>query len=289
MAGVDLLATAFNGANAAFIADLYARWVAAPHAVDPGFAELFAALNDEARSVLTDASGASWAPRTWVSDEPGPARTAPEGAPSSPEQVRAATKDSLRALMMIRTYRVRGHLEAKLDPLGLQLPAPHPELDPATYGFGPADMDRPIFIDNVLGLEVATARQILGVLRESYCGPVGVEFMHIQDPDQKAWIQRRVEGAPWRTYFQAAGKRRILSDLTEAEGLEAFCQKRYVGTKRFGLEGGEMTIPALHAIIETAAAEGVVEVAIGMPHRGRLNTLVNIVKKPLTALFSEFA
>ena len=122
--------------------------------------------------------------------------------------MRAATKDSLRALMMIRTYRVRGHLEARLDPLGLQVPARHPELDPATYGFSLADMDRPIFIDNVLGLEVATPRQILEVLRASYCGPVGVEFMHIQDPDQKAWIQRRMEGAPWRGHFDAPGKRR---------------------------------------------------------------------------------
>ncbi len=303
MAGVDFLATAFNGANAAFIADLYARWVADPGAIDPGFAELFAALNDESRAILEDNSGASWAPRKWQFGEPEPAKPAAKGAaakdarpaPSaaaergSAEQVRAATKDSLRALMMIRTYRVRGHLEAKLDPLGLQVPAPHPELDPATYGFTAADLDRPIFIDNVLGLEVATPRQILEVLRETYCGPVGVEFMHIQDPDQKAWIQRRVEGAPWRTHFDAEAKQRILEDLTEAEGLEAFCQKRYVGTKRFGLEGAEVTIPALHAIIEVGARGGVNEVAIGMPHRGRLNTLVNVVKKPYAALFSEFS
>ncbi len=304
MAGVDILATAFNGANAAFIADAYARWVADPGSVDPSFAELFGALNDESRAVLTDALGASWAPRRFAIDEPEPPAkpqgkagggkgkeagkaAAPAGA--SPEQVRAATKDSLRALMMIRTYRVRGHLEAKLDPLGLAIPKSHPELDPATYGFGAADMDRPIFIDNVLGLDTASPRQILRVLRESYCGPVGVEFMHIQDPDQKAWIQRRVEGAPWRSYYPAEGKKRILSELTEAEGLEAFCQKRYVGTKRFGLEGAEITIPALHAIIEVAAKGGVTEVEIGMPHRGRLNTLCNVVHKPFTQLFSEFS
>ena len=112
--------------------------------------------------------------------------------------------------------------------------------------------------------------------------------MHIQDPDQKSWIQRKVEGAPWRTAFDAKAKRTILTQLTEAEGFEAFCQKRYVTTKRFGLEGGESTIPALHAIIETVASAGVYEIAIGMPHRGRLNTLVNIVRKPLTAVFSEF-
>ena len=125
------------------------------------------------------------------------------------------------------------------------------------------------------------------ILRDTYCGPIGVEFMHIQDPDQKSWIQRKVEGAPWRTAFDAAAKRTILRQLTEAEGFEAFCQKRYVTTKRFGLEGGEITIPALHAMIETVAAQGVGEIAIGMPHRGRLNTLVNIVKKPFTAVFSR--
>jgi 2-oxoglutarate dehydrogenase E1 component len=293
MAGVDILATAFNGANAAFIADLYAKWVENPGSVDPSFAELFGALNDESKAILTDAQGASWAPNQYSFGEPEPVKPADrrgkaaEAAPTA-EQLRAATKDSLRALMMVRTYRVRGHLEAKLDPLGLQVPKPHPELDPATYGFGEADMDRPIFIDNVLGLEVATPRQILQVLRETYCGPVGVEFMHIQDPDQKAWIQRRVEGAPWRSQYDAAAKKKVLKELTEAEGLEVFCQKRYVGTKRFGLEGAEVTIPALHAIIETAARGGVQEIAIGMPHRGRLNTLVNVVKKPYTALFSEF-
>jgi 2-oxoglutarate dehydrogenase E1 component len=302
MAGVDIIATAFNGANAAFIADLYARWAANPASVDPSFAELFAALNDESRSVLSDAAGASWSTSKFDIGEPEPIKPAAKGGKpdkaakpdaakpdaASAEQVRSATKDSLRALMMVRTYRVRGHLEARLDPLGLQVPKPHPELDPATYGFTDADMDRPVFIDHVLGLETATPREILKVLRETYCGPIGVEFMHIQDPGQKAWIQRRVEGAPWRTVFDAAAKTTILQQLTEAEGLEAFCQKRFVGTKRFGLEGGEVTIPALHAMIATAAASGVNEIAIGMPHRGRLNTLVNIVKKPYAQLFSEF-
>ncbi len=190
--------------------------------------------------------------------------------------------------MLIRSYRVRGHLEARLDPLGLQIPRPHAELDPRSYGFTDNDLDKPIFIDNVLGRETATLREILTILRETYCGSIGVEFMHIQDPDQKSWIQRRVEGAPWRNAFDAKAKRTILRQLTEAEGFEVFCQKRYVTTKRFGLEGGEITIPALHTVIETVAAQGVVEVAIGMPHRGRLNTLVNIVKKPFTAVFSEF-
>ena len=297
MAGVDILATAFNGGNLAYLADLYAKWVASPASVDASFSELFETLGDDAKGVLSDSAGASWAPRRFDLGEPELAKpaaakggkpTAPATAPATAVDIRAATKDSLRALMMVRTYRVRGHLEAQLDPLGLQKPKPHAELDPATYGFTEADMDRSIFLDHVLGFETATPRQILKTLRQTYCGPIGVEFMHIQDPDQKSWIQRRVEGAPWATAFDAATKKTILQQLTDAEGLEAFCQKRFVGTKRFGLEGGEVTIPAVQTIIDTAARAGVCEVAIGMSHRGRLNTLVNIVKKPYTQLFSEF-
>src|SRR3984957_1226551 len=279
MAGMDILAQAFSGANAAFLGEQYARWATNPGAVDPSFADLFGVMDDEARSVLADAAGASWAPHD--SPEPSAAQT-----PTS-EQIRAETIASLRALMLIRSYRVRGHLEARLDPLGLQIPRPHAELDPHSYGFTDNDLDKPIFIDNVLGRETATLREIVTILRETYCGSIGVEFMHIQDPEQKSWIQRKVEGAPWRTAFDATAKRTILTQLTEAEGFEAFCQKRYVTTKRFGLEGGEVTIPAIHAIIETVASAGVSEIAIGMPHRGRLNTLVNIVKKPLTAVLSE--
>ncbi|MEJ0018768.1 MAG: 2-oxoglutarate dehydrogenase E1 component [Acetobacteraceae bacterium] len=294
MAGVDILASAFSGANAAFLGEQYARWAANPSSVDPTFGELFGALNDDARSVLEDATGASWAPRHASADEDAPRQAGLSGpavqtGPAlSGEQMRAATIASLRALMLIRSYRVRGHLEARLDPLGLQIPKPHAELDPRSYGFTDSDLDRPIFIDHVLGRESATLREIVTILRETYCGSIGVEFMHIQDPDQKSWIQRKLEGAPWRNAFDAKSKRSILIQLTEAEGFEAFCQKRYVTTKRFGLEGGEVTIPALHAMIETVASAGVSEIAIGMPHRGRLNTLVNIVKKPLTAVFSEF-
>ncbi|HEY8612329.1 MAG TPA: 2-oxoglutarate dehydrogenase E1 component, partial [Roseomonas sp.] len=196
--------------------------------------------------------------------------------------------DSLRALMLIRAYRVRGHLEADLDPLGLQKKKPHPELDPRTYGFSDADLDRPIFIDHVLGRETATLREMLSILKASYCGPIGVEFMHIQDPEQKSFIQQRIEGAPWKGSFGKDDKRTILRQLTEAEGFEAYCARKFVGTKRFGLEGGESTIPALQAVIATAAKGGVNEIAIGMAHRGRLSTLVNVVQKSFTQVFAEF-
>ena len=126
--------------------------------------------------------------------------------------VRAATLDSLRAIMMIRAYRMRGHLAADLDPLRLKAPESHPELDPATYGFTAADMDRPIFLDKVLGLEFATIRQITDILKRTYCGTLGVEFMHISDPEQKAWIQERIEGRDKEIVFTPQGKVAILND-----------------------------------------------------------------------------
>ncbi len=270
---IDAFLDGIPPGDSIYVAGKYDQWTSDPTSVEPGWAALFGALSN---------GGLSTANGTAVSARP----AAPGSAMTA--EMRAATLDSIRALMLIRAYRVRGHLEAKLDPLGLKVPAAHPELDPANYGFGPKDLDRPIFIDHVLGFETATLRQILGVLRDTYCGPIGAEFMHIQDPEQKAWIQRRIEGAPWRTTFSAAARRQILERLTEAEGFEVFCQKKFVGTKRFGLEGGESVIPALRAAIETAVQHGVVEIVIGMPHRGRLNTLVNVMKKPFTAVFSEF-
>jgi 2-oxoglutarate dehydrogenase E1 component len=290
MAGVDVLATAMNGANAQFISQLYAKWVSAPDSVDPDFAALFATLNDEAKSVLTDASGASWAPNPSIFEAPAKAAAANgSAAPASAADARAAILDSNRARMLIRSYRVRGHLEADLDPLNLKVSGHHVDLDPKSYGFTEADMERQIYIGKDFGIEIGTLREIIAHLRASYCGSIGLEFMHIQDPAQRVWLQKRFEGAPWTTIFSKDDKAKILRQLTEADSFENFCQRRYVGTKRFGLEGGESTIPALHTVIETAADRGVREIAIGMPHRGRLNTLVNIVKKPLTALFSEFS
>ncbi len=181
MAGIDILASAFNGANAAFLADQYARWATDPSSVDPSFADLFSVMNDEARAVLEDATGASWAPRApldiptlanGAASAPASSQSASSAAAGlSDEQVRAATIASLRALMLIRSYRVRGHLEARLDPLGLQIPAPHAELDPKSYGFTEADMDQPIFIDNVLGRETATLREIMQILRANLLRP----------------------------------------------------------------------------------------------------------------------
>jgi 2-oxoglutarate dehydrogenase E1 component len=201
---------------------------------------------------------------------------------------RRAVVDTVRAIQMIRAYRVRGHLEADLDPLRLAKPIPHPELDPKTYGFSPDDMDRPIFIDGMIGLETATVRQILDVLRRTYCGKIGIQFMHIADPDEKQWLQQRVEGADKEISFTPEGKKAILYKLIEAEGFERFCAVKFVGTKRFGLDGGEALIPALEQIIKVGGKLGAKEISIGMPHRGRLNVLGNVMAKPYRAIFHEF-
>ena len=220
------------------------------------------------------------------------AKPAPAAAPAAPavsaDDVRKATLDSVRALMMIRAYRMRGHLAADLDPLNLKGPLQHPELDPASYGFMEADLDRSIFLDNVLGLEKATIRQIVDILRRTYCGTLGVEFMHITDPVQKAWLQQRIEGPDKEIIFSPQGKKAILNKLIESEGFESFLNVKYVGTKRFGLDGGESMIPALEQIIKRGGQLGVTDIVFGMAHRGRLNVLANVMAKPFSAIFHEF-
>ena len=204
------------------------------------------------------------------------------------EDVRKATLDSVRALMMIRAFRMRGHLAAELDPLRLKEPMQHPELDPASYGFMEADLDRPIFLDNVLGLEKGSIRQVIEILRRTYCSTIGVEFMHISDPAQKAWVQERIEGPDKEITFTPQGKKAILNKLIESEGFESFLNVKYVGTKRFGLDGGESMIPALEQIIKRGGQLGVTDIVFGMAHRGRLNVLANVMSKPFSAIFHEF-
>jgi 2-oxoglutarate dehydrogenase E1 component len=202
--------------------------------------------------------------------------------------VQQATRDSIRALMLIRAYRIRGHFHAKLDPLGLEPEKSEEELDPRSYGFTEADFDRRIFLDKVLGLEFATLREILAIVRRTYCQTLGVEFMHISDPAQKAWLQERIEGRDKEIQFTREGKRAILNKLVEAEGFEKFCDLKFTGTKRFGLDGGESMIPALEQIIKRGGALGVKEIVIGMAHRGRLNVLAQVMSKPHRAIFHEF-
>ena len=290
------LMTALSGTNADFIAELYSKYRQSPTSVDQSWVTVFDALNDDERSLLASLRGASWspAPTHRVIGVAGtdaiklPATKPGATSGLSSDQVRQATKDSVRALFIIRSYRIRGHMQANLDPLGLQAQNYHPDLDYKTYGFTDADLDRPIFLDGVMGMETATLRQIMEAVKRTYCGNIGVEYMHIQDPLQKDWIQQRIEEDRNHTDFTLLGKKRIYERLVAAEGFERFLDKKFTGTKRFGLEGGEALVPALEQIIKRGGQLGLKEIVFGMAHRGRLNVLTNVMGKSFTAMFSEF-
>jgi 2-oxoglutarate dehydrogenase E1 component len=208
---------------------------------------------------------------------------------SDPDAIRRAAEDSIRAMMLIRTYRVRGHLAADLDPLGLARRHVPADLTPEYHGFGPNDLDRPIWLCGVLGFEQATVRQIVHVLQANYCGHVGLEYMHINEVEERRFLQDRMEGKDKEIQFTPEGKQSILTKVIHAEQWEKFLARKYVGTKRFGLDGGESAAPALEAVIKYGGQYGVEEIDVGMSHRGRLNILSNVMGKPAKAIFHEFA
>ncbi|MBX9932112.1 MAG: 2-oxoglutarate dehydrogenase E1 component [Methylobacterium sp.] len=321
MASQDaLLESSFlTGGNAAYIEELQAEYFRDPGSVDPAWAAFFKSLGDDKALAEKNAAGASWEKPNWPIHANGEIVSALDGnwatvekalgekiraksdtakidpkaangaAPAtSAASIEQATKDSVRAIMLIRAYRMRGHLHAKLDPLGLAARGDQQELQPQHYGFEEKDWDRPIFLDNVLGLEYATIREIVEILDRTYCQTLGVEFMHISDPTEKAWIQERIEGRGKEISFTPEGKRAILNKLIEAEGFEKFLDLKYTGTKRFGLDGSESMIPALEQIIKRGGALGAKEIVLGMAHRGRLNVLSNVMAKPFRAIFNEF-
>ena len=274
------------GANAAFIEELYARYLKNPAAVEPGWQRFFASLGDPAPKKP------SWdqAP-TRIIGQPDPEaapRVDKKGAALDPKKMEEEALYALRALTLIRTYRVRGHLLATLDPLGIEKPTMHADLDPTTYGFTDADLDRSIYLGGTLGLERATLREILEILQTTYSGTIGVEFMHIQDPAQRDWVMSRIEAARGMPSLSPAQKKKILSTLLEVEGFEEFVQLKYTGMKRFSVQGGDAMVPGLIAILETASEQGVEEIVIGMPHRGRMNVLTSIMGKPYSELLSIF-
>ena len=303
------LSSFLQGTNASYIDGLYARYEKDPDSVDPEWQEFFKSLKDSPQDVEKNAEGPSWARANWppvpqddltsaldgnwarlekTVDARVQERTKAKPSALAGADVTQATRDSVRALMLIRAYRMRGHFHARLDPLGLEPARDHEELDPRAYGFTEADMDRKIFLDHVLGLEYGTLREIVAICRRTYCQTLGVEFMHISNAEQKGWIQERIEGPDKEISFTPEGRRAILTKLIEAEGFEKFCDVKFTGTKRFGLDGGESLIPALEQIIKRGGNLGVKEIVIGMPHRGRLNVLTQVMGKPHRALFHEF-
>ena len=301
-----------QGHNAAYLEQLYAQYAHDPNTVDSAWQAFFQALGDADLDVKADASGPSWARKDWPPQPTDDLTAALTGEWMPPPQEAAAAKekilgkakeldstvsqeavkravlDSIRALMIIRAHRIRGHLSADLDPLKLQVTGQHLELQPKSYGFEEADMDRPIFIDNVLGLQFASMRQIIDILKRTYCSTFALQYMHISDPEQSSWLKERIEGRDKEITFTREGRKAILNKMVEAEGFEKFLHVKYTGTKRFGLDGGESLIPALEQIIKRGGALGVRDIVIGMPHRGRLSVLANVMQKPYRAIFNEF-
>jgi len=309
-ANAAFAATSFlYGSNASYIEDLQARYAADPASVDAEWRTFFEALKDAPASIKEEASAPSWQRPGWPPAMNGELVSALDGnwpaiEAKTADRIKAsgkargvelyvaavlsAARDSVRAIMMIRAYRMRGHFHANLDPLGLQPPHDEAELEPASYGFTEADYGRKIFIDNVLGLEFATIPEMLEILKRTYCSTIGIEFMHISSPEEKAWIQERIEGPAKGVAFTPEGKRAILNKLVEAEGFEKFCDVRFTGTKRFGLDGAESLIPALEQIIKRGGQLGLQEIVLGMAHRGRLNVLSQVLGKPHRIIFHEF-
>ncbi|NIZ62089.1 2-oxoglutarate dehydrogenase E1 component [Sedimentitalea sp. CY04] len=300
-----------QGHNAEYLEQLYARYANDPNAVDAAWAEFFRQMGDADLDVKAEAAGPSWARNDWPQQPDDEMTSALTGEWAAPVETKAAGKkiaekaaktgvevsddaikravlDSIRALMLIRAYRIRGHLVADLDPLGMRSTTPHPELDPRTYGFNDGDMDRPIFIDNVLGLQLASMRQIVDIVKRTYCGTFALQYMHISNPAESSWLKERIEGLGKEIQFTREGRKAILNKMVEAEGFEKFLHVKYMGTKRFGLDGGESLIPAMEQIIKRGGALGVQDIVIGMPHRGRLSVLANVMQKPYRAIFNEF-
>ncbi len=287
--------------NAPYVEMLYEKWLENPGSVDASWRELFASVKSGSNGARA-AMRPSWShnvPKFEEDVEPASGKDGAKAAkakadkgkeapPHSAAVPSAATRDSIQALMLIRNYRVRGHLMVSYDPLGLEAPLPHEELDPAFYGFTDKDYDRKIFLDGVLGHEFATLREIMDILRTTYCGTMGVEFMHIQYPDQKSWIQKSIESKHGFNYG-AEKKKSILHTLIEVDAFEEFLQLKYASTKRFSIQGGDSSIAGLEEVLRAAAEQGVEEINIGMPHRGRMNVITTIMGKPYTELLSLFA
>ena len=287
--------TSFLGNNSSeFVERLYEDYLNNPNGLPDQWRNFFEGLNDKKEAILKNINGPSWSRkkrlRKTLLNNLNTKEINQENIQelNDNSNIIEAAKNSVRANMLIRAYRIRGHLISNLDPLALQKREEHPELKPETYGFTNKDRNKKIFLDGVLGIQDATLNEILTVIKNKYCKNIGFEFMHMSDPNERQWIRDRIEQKEKGVKFTENGKKAILNKLIEAEGFEKFLHVKFVGTKRFGLDGGESLIPALEQIIKRGGHLGVKEVKIGMPHRGRLNVLGNMMQKPFKAIFKEF-
>lgn len=282
--------TELFGANAVYIAEVYEKFLNDPQSVSEDWQDFFSNTGDTLAEIAGDFGGAPWANNKTqiVGYAPKTVDRRKKQRGRRKTDVQDASSDSIRAHMLIRAYRVRGHLIANLDPLNLATEKSHPELDPERYGFKESDYDREIYLGGWLGMEKATLNTVLTTLKKAYSGNLGVEFVHIQSLEKKEWLEQRIESSLGKPSLSNDDKKAILEELVEVVGFEEFLHMKYPGTKRFSAEGGENLMIAMEAAVAKAAEKGVSEVVLGMPHRGRLNVLTGFMHKPYTAMISEF-
>ena len=281
--------TAFlSKSNSAFIEHLYVRYINKDPNLPESWRSYFSEIGDETDTIVKEINGPSWKPSINKISIDDVNNTFKENVVTDEVEIRKSHANSIKAVAMIRSYRQRGHLIAKLDPLGLMKSEYLDELHPESYGFRKKDYEKKIFLDGVTNKQHSNIKEILEFLRSKYCGPLGYEYMHIANPTERKWFRDRVEKTD-DFKFTKNGKDAILNKLIQAEGFEKFLHTKYVGTKRFGLDGGESLIPALEQIIKIGGQSKVKEVKIGMSHRGRLNVLANVLQKSYKRIFNEFA
>jgi len=273
--------------NLEFIEEVFTNYSNNPNSIPNDWKSFFDGLGGDKESILKDILGPSWAPKKKHTNGK-PAKISNNNQNLSFQPDANSARDSIRAMMLIRAYRIRGHLLANIDPLGLMKREEHSELNLETFGFEKKDLNKKIYLDGFLGLKESNLNKIYNILKTTYCSNIGFEYMHMSDPSEKTWFRDRIEGLEAGVNFTNNGRKAIYNKIVEAEGFEKFLHVKFVGTKRFGLDGGESLVPALEQIIKRGGALGVKEVKIGMPHRGRLNILANVMNKPYKAIFNEF-
>ena len=277
-----------NKSNSAFIEEMYIRFIEKDPNLPESWKKYFETLDDDIQSVIKEIEGPTWQPNKKRINIKTSSKKNVEKFLHT-EDFEVEKNQSIKAIALIRAYRIRGHLIANLDPLGMMDRKYLHELHPEDHGFKKEDYDKKIFLGSYMDAGYASINEILKKLRKVYCSTIGVEYMHISDPTEKVWFRNRMEKEENKIKFADVGKKKILNKIIQAEGFEKFLAKKFVGTKRFGLDGAESLIPALEQIIKRGGQLGVKEIKIGMPHRGRLNVLANVLQKSYKRIFNEFA
>jgi len=288
-----------NKSNSAFIEQMYLKYINKDTDLPDSWKNYFEGIGDELNNIAKEINGPSWGPKKnkinidelqkKIDLDESNFKTVSTHENNIDLNSSRSNEDSIKAVSMIRSYRQRGHLIAKLDPLELLKSDYLDELHPESFGFKKEDYQKRIYLGGIINKESSNIKEILGFLKKTYCGPIGYEYMHISNPTERKWFRDRVEKSKDNMNFTKNGKEAILNKLIQAEGFEKFLHTKYVGTKRFGLDGGESLIPALEQIIKISSQSKVKEVKIGMSHRGRLNVLANVLQKSYKRIFNEFA